>query len=160
MLDECANIAPLGDLPKLAAELGGLGITTAVILQSVASARTIWGEAGERALRDLANITLVWGGQKDVAFLEEISRLAGEHDELVETVTQNELGKSSSWTPRRMPVLPIGDIANLAPNHAVVVSPHLRPRITYLPSWRDDRSLAALVGSDRRAASIDGLRRV
>ena len=156
MLDECANIAPLGDLPKLAAELGGLGITTAVILQSVASARNIWGEAGERALRDLANITLVWGGQKDVAFLEEISRLAGEHDELVETVTQNELGKSSSWTPRRMPVLPIGDIANLAPNHAVVVSPHLRPRITYLPSWRDDRSLAALVGSDVRAASTTG----
>ena len=75
MLDECANIAPLGDLPKLVAELGGLGITTAVILQSVASARTIWGEAGERALRDLANITLVWGGQKDVVFLEEISRL-------------------------------------------------------------------------------------
>ncbi len=156
MLDECANIAPLGDLPKLAAELGGLGITTAVILQSVASARNIWGEAGERALRDLANITLVWGGQKDVAFLEEISRLAGEHDELVETVTQNDSGKSSSWTPRRMPVLPIGDIANLAPNHAVVVSPHLRPRITYLPSWRVDRSLAALVGSDRRAPSIAG----
>ncbi len=151
MLDECANIAPLGDLPKLAAELGGLGITTAVILQSVASARTIWGEAGERALRDMANITLVWGGQKDVGFLEEISRLAGEHDELVETVTQNGLGKSSSWTPRRMPVLPIGDIANLAPNHAVVVSPRLRPRITYLPSWRSDRSLAALVASDRQA---------
>ena len=32
MLDECANIAPLGDLPKLVAELGGLGITTAVHL--------------------------------------------------------------------------------------------------------------------------------
>ena len=146
MLDECANIAPLGDLPKLAAELGGLGITTAVILQSVASARTIWGEAGERALRDLANITLVWGGQKDVGFLEEISRLAGEHDELVETVTQNELGKSSSWTPRRMPALPIGDIANLAPSHAVVVSPHLRPRIVHLASWRDDRILKDLGG--------------
>ncbi len=156
MLDECANIAPLGDLPKLVAELGGLGITTAVILQSVASARNIWGEAGERALRDLANITLVWGGQKDVAFLEEISRLAGEHDELVETVTQNEMGKSSSWTPRRMPVLPIGDIANLVPNHAVVVSPHLRPRVTYLPSWRDDRILAALVGSDRPVSSVVG----
>ena len=93
MLDECANIAPLGDLPKLVAELGGLGITTAVILQSVASARSIWGEAGERALRDLANITLVWGGQKDVTFLEEISRLAGEHDELVETVTHNDNGQ-------------------------------------------------------------------
>jgi len=55
-----------------------------------------------------------------------------------------------------MPVLPIGDIANLAPNHAVVVSPHLRPRITYLPSWRDDRNLVALVGLDRRAESIAG----
>ena len=92
MLDECANIAPLGDLPKLVAELGGLGITTAVILQSVASARNVWGEAGERALRDLANITLVWGGQKDVAFLEEISRLAGEHDEQVETTTYGPSG--------------------------------------------------------------------
>jgi type IV secretion system protein VirD4 len=152
MLDECANIAPLGDLPKLAAELGGLGITTAVILQSVASARTVWGEAGERALRDLANITLVWGGQKDVTFLEEISALAGEHDELVETRTQNDSGTSSSWTPRRMPVLPIGDIANLAPSHAVVVSAHLRPRIAYLASWRHDRGLAALVGSERWAA--------
>lgn len=150
MLDECANIAPLGDLPKLVAELGGLGICTAVVLQSVASARSVWGEAGERALRDLANITLVWGGQKDVAFLEEISALAGEHDELVETITQNELGTSSSWTPRRMPVLPVGDIANLAPNHAVVVSAHLRPRIVHLPSWRRDR---ALVGSDGRVAT-------
>jgi type IV secretory pathway TraG/TraD family ATPase VirD4 len=156
MLDECANIAPLGDLPKLVAELGGLGVTTAVILQSVASARTIWGEAGERALRDLANITLVWGGQKDVGFLEEISRLAGEHDELVETMTQTDSGRSSSWTPRRMPVLPIGDIANLAANHAVVVSPHLRPRITHLASWRNDRSLAALVGRDKRATGIVG----
>ena len=124
-----------------------------MILQSVASARTIWGEAGERALRDLANITLVWGGQKDVAFLEEISALAGEHDELVETLTQNEVGRSSSWTPRRMPVLPVGDIANLAPNHAVVVSAHLRPRIADLPSWRSDRGLVALAGSGRRAAS-------
>ena len=156
MLDECANIAPLGDLPKLVAELGGLGITTAVILQSVASARTIWGEAGERALRDLANITLVWGGQKDVVFLEEISRLAGEHDELVETVTHNDAGRSSSWTPRRMPVLPVGDIANLAPNHAVVVSPYLRPRITRLPAWRHDRFLKIIVGgphNDDRAAT-------
>lgn len=145
MLDECANIAPLGDLPKLVAELGGLGITTAVILQSVASARNVWGEAGERALRDLANITLVWGGQKDVAFLTEISRLAGEHDEMVETLTRNEAGQSRSWTPRRMPVLPVEDIANLAPYHAVVVSPHLRPRIAHLRSWRTDRSLTALV---------------
>ncbi len=158
MLDECANIAPLGDLPRLAAELGGLGITTAVILQSVASARTIWGEAGERALRDLANITLVWGGQKDVGFLEEISRLAGEHDELAETTTQNESGRSSSWTPRRMPVLPIGDIANLAANHAVVVSPHLRPRITRLASWRNDPSLTALVGTDKRALTTVDVR--
>ena len=153
MLDECANIAPLGDLPKLVAELGGLGITTAVILQSVASARTIWGEAGERALRDLANITLVWGGQKDIAFLEEISRLAGEHDELIETVTHNDTGKSSSWTPRRMAVLAIEDIANLDPYHAVVVSPHLRPRIAHLRSWRQERALTALVESARSTAT-------
>lgn len=152
MLDECANIAPLGDLPKLVAELGGLGIMTAVILQSVASARTIWGEAGERALRDLANVTLVWGGQKDVGFLAEISRLAGEHDEFVETVTANESGRSSSWTPRRMPVLPIEDIANLAPYHAVVVSAHLRPRIAHLRSWRTDRRLTALVEAGRNAS--------
>ena len=154
MLDECANIAPLGDLPKLAAELGGLGITTTVILQSVASARHVWGEAGERALRDLANITLVWGGQKDTALLGEISRLAGDHDELVETVSENEMGRSNSWAPRRLPVLASEDIANLARNHAVVVSPHLRPRITYLPPWRRDRKLTALARSGAQTASV------
>lgn len=95
----------------------------------------------------------MWGGQKDVAFLEEISRLAGEHDEPVETVTRNETGTSSSWTPRRMPVLPVGDIANLPPNHAVVVSPHL-PRITDLPSWRHDRFLKDLVGKTQSADGV------
>jgi type IV secretory pathway TraG/TraD family ATPase VirD4 len=145
MLDECANIAPLGDLPKLVAELGGLGITTAVILQSVASARTVWGEAGERALRDLANITLVWGGQKDVSFLGEISRLAGDHDEQVETTTLGPNGKASSWTARRTAVLPVEDIANLPPHHAVVVSSYLRPRVAHLRPWRRDRKLKALV---------------
>ena len=154
MLDECANIAPLGDLPKLVAELGGLGVTTAVILQSVASARHVWGEAGERALRDLANITLVWGGQKDTALLGEISRLAGEQDELVETVSENEIGRSSSWSPRRLPALAAEDIANLARNHAVVVSPHLRPRITHLPPWRNDRKLTAIVRSGVRAGNV------
>jgi type IV secretion system protein VirD4 len=149
MLDECANIAPLGDLPKLVAELGGLGITTTVILQSVAAARNIWGEAGERALRDLANITLVWGGQKDGAFLEEISRLAGEEDVQVETTSIGPSGKVSSWTARRLPVLPTWDIANLAPDHAVIVSPHLRPRITRLPSWRDVPELSDQVKSSR-----------
>jgi type IV secretion system protein VirD4 len=147
MLDECANIAPLGDLPKLVAELGGLGIATAVILQSVASARTVWGEAGERALRDLANVTLVWGGQKDIAFLTEISRLAGDHDEQVEATTLGPNGKVSSWTARRMAVLPIEDIANLPPHHVVVVSSHLRPRIAHLRSWRRDRRLVAVVES-------------
>jgi type IV secretion system protein VirD4 len=158
LLDECANIAPLGDLPKLVAELGGLGITTAVILQSVASARTIWGEAGERAMRDLANITLVWGGQKDITFLEEISALAGDHDEPVETVTRNHGGTSSSWTPRRTAVLPVEDIANLAPNHAVLVSPHLRPRVIHLPSWRKDRKLSSLVeqGRDTPRGAVTG----
>ena len=51
-----------------------------------------------------------------------------------------------------MPVLPIGDIANLGPNHAVVVSPHLRPRITHLPSWRKDRTLTVLVEKNQHAA--------
>ena len=149
MLDECANIAPLGDLPKLVAELGGLGITTTVILQSVAAARNIWGEAGERALRDLANITLVWGGQKDSAFLEEISRLAGEDDQQVETISIGPSGKVSSWSTRRLPVLPAGDIGTLSPDHAVIVSPHLRPRIIRLPSWREVPELSDQVESSR-----------
>ena len=123
-----------------------------MILQSVAAARNVWGEAGERALRDLANITLVWGGQKDVAFLEEISGLAGEDDEQVESTSIGPNGRVSTWTARRKPVLPIGDIANLAPGHAVMVSPQLRPRITRLPSWREDKELLNKVKSGSGAA--------
>jgi hypothetical protein len=42
-------------------------------------------------------------------------------------------------------VLPIEDIANLPPHHAVVVSSHLRPRVAHLPPWRGNRHLARLV---------------
>jgi hypothetical protein len=36
----------------------------------------------------------------------------------------------------------------------VVVSPHLRPRITHLPSWREDRRLVDLVKSAGGATSM------
>jgi hypothetical protein len=48
-------------------------------------------------------------------------------------------------------VLPIEEIANLPPHHAVVVSSHLRPRIAHLPPWRGNRTLARLAKAEATA---------
>ncbi len=42
MLDECANIAPLPDLPAMLSEAGGQGLQTVVVLQDLSQARRRW----------------------------------------------------------------------------------------------------------------------
>jgi type IV secretory pathway TraG/TraD family ATPase VirD4 len=44
MLDEVANIAPLGDLPDMLSEGGGQGLQIVACLQDVAQARARWGD--------------------------------------------------------------------------------------------------------------------
>jgi type IV secretion system protein VirD4 len=77
VLDEAANY-PLPSLASLVSEGGGSGITTVVVLQSLAQARERFGREAAQAIWDSAIVKVVLGGSANADDLSDISRLAGE----------------------------------------------------------------------------------
>lgn len=80
ILDEAANY-PLPSLPSLMSEGGGTGITTMVVLQSLAQARAVWGEHEASAIWDAASVKLILGGGSNARDLEDLSKLIGQREE-------------------------------------------------------------------------------
>jgi type IV secretion system protein VirD4 len=78
-LDEVANIAPIPDLPAMVSEGGGQGVITLACLQDLSQARSRWGAAADGFL-SLFGTTVVLPGIGDVATLQALSALAGEHE--------------------------------------------------------------------------------
>ncbi|MGO1321102.1 MAG: TraM recognition domain-containing protein, partial [Galactobacter sp.] len=62
ILDEIANIAPWPELPTVMADGGGVGISTMVVVQSLAQARAQWGEEEAQAIFDSAIVKIQLGG--------------------------------------------------------------------------------------------------
>ena len=91
-LDEIANLTPLPSLPQLMAEGGGTGITTLAVLQSLAQARSRWGEHAADAIWDAATVKIVLGGLAKYRDLDDVARLLGEIDELTETRSRGREG--------------------------------------------------------------------
>ncbi|MDN5804553.1 MAG: TraM recognition domain-containing protein [Microlunatus sp.] len=61
VLDEAANY-PMPSLPSLMSDGGGSGISTLVVLQSLAQARAVWGEHAASAIWDAAIVKAILGG--------------------------------------------------------------------------------------------------
>ncbi|MCY1684006.1 type IV secretory system conjugative DNA transfer family protein [Kocuria sp. SL71] len=61
ILDEIANIAPWKELPTIMSDGGGVGISTMVIIQSPAQARSVWGDNEAQQILDSATITIQLG---------------------------------------------------------------------------------------------------
>jgi type IV secretory pathway TraG/TraD family ATPase VirD4 len=78
-LDEVANIAPIEELPQIASEGGGQGLTLLAALQDLSQARTRWGTAADGFLT-LFGTKLILPGIADTRTLESISLMLGEYD--------------------------------------------------------------------------------
>ena len=129
-LDEAAQIAPLPSLPKLVADGGGSGITTVVVLQSLAQARDRWGQQAAESIWDACTTRLVLGGLANDADLQRISRLCGQVDVARHTYSHD--GTSGSRTLQRMPVFTESAIRGLRPWRALLLHRGLRPAIVRL----------------------------
>ena len=80
VLDEAANY-PLPSLPSLMSEGGGTGISTVVVLQSLAQARHVWGEHAAVAIWDAAIVKVILGGGSNARDLDDLSKLIGQRDQ-------------------------------------------------------------------------------
>jgi type IV secretion system protein VirD4 len=89
MLDECANVAPIPDLPAMLSEAGGQGLQTVVVLQDMSQARRRW-HADADGMLSLFGARIVLSGIADTKTLEQLSLLCGDWDRPIQTISHQE----------------------------------------------------------------------
>lgn len=139
ILDEAANIAPLPDLPSIVSEGGSQGLLTIACFQDLSQARSRWGPAADGFL-SLFGVKVVLPGIGEVRTLEQVSRLAGDVDVPLRSVTRRpwpigRQGTSVTVSSRRQPRLPVNAIAQLPPGTAIVIEGPTAPTRLQLTPW-------------------------
>ena len=123
-LDEVANIAPLQELPQIASEGGGQGLTLLAALQDLSQARARWGKAADGFLT-LFGTKLLLPGIADTTTLEAVSTMLGEYDRQVISRTSDanlfsDPGKKTrTVSTQRTRVLSPGEVAGIPAGRAL-----------------------------------------
>jgi type IV secretory pathway TraG/TraD family ATPase VirD4 len=154
VLDEAANVCRIADLPQLYSHLGSRGIVPLTILQSFAQARSVWGEAGARTLWSASTVKLLGAGIDDAAFVEDVSRLVGEHDVRTTSTSRGRQGATRSTSTRRDRILSPAAIRALPKGRALLLATGSRPALLRLQPWYTGPR-AAHVQAASRAATAD-----
>lgn len=150
VLDEAANY-PLPSLPALMSEGGGTGISTVVVLQSLAQARAVWGENQASAVWDAAIVKLVLGGGSTARDLDDLSRLIGQREEVqTSTSVGTDHRRSTSTSTTKVAVLEPHQLRTLPFGTAVLLLRSARPIILAMSAWTERKDAPRLRG-DRTA---------
>lgn len=139
ILDEAANY-PLPSLPSLMSEGGGTGISTVVVLQSLAQARHIWSDHAASAVWDAANVKVILGGGSTARDLEDLSRLLGQRDKTQISTSDGGNGhRTTSTSTTRVPVLEPHQLRTLPFGTAVLLLRSARPIGLAMRPWTSRR---------------------
>jgi type IV secretory pathway TraG/TraD family ATPase VirD4 len=161
-LDEAANIAPLPDLPAIIAEGGSQGLITLASFQDLSQARVRWGQAAEGFL-SLFGVKVVLPGIGDLRTLELVSRLGGEGDVPVHSVSRRRWlvgprGVTVTSSTRRQRRLPVEAVAQLPPGTAILLDGAKAPTWLRLTPWYATPPFAAITRTRRHTLDrgLDG----
>lgn len=148
ILDEAANY-PLPSLPSLMSDGGGSGMCPVVVLQSLAQARTVWGEHAAAAIWDAAIVKVILGGGSHARDLDDLSTLIGQRVETVTSTTRSRDGHATTNTSTsQVPILPPSKLRTLPFGTAVLLLRAAPPIALALQPWTR-RMDAAQLRSDR-----------
>src|SRR5450755_2013807 len=142
-LDEVANIAPLQELPQIASEGGGQGLTLLAALQDLSQARARWGKAADGFLT-LFGTKLLLPGIADTATLEAVSTMLGEYDRQVISRSSDanlfsDPGKKSrTVSTQRTRVLSPGEIAGIPAGRGLHLDGTRWELVTLTAAHRDE----------------------
>jgi type IV secretion system protein VirD4 len=135
VLDEAANYR-MPSLASLMSEGGGTGISTVVVLQSLAQARAVWGDHEGAALWDSAIVKIILGGGSNARDLEDLSRLIGSRKERQASESYGPDGRHShSVSTHDVPILEPGDLRQLPFGSGVLLLRSARPILLDLQRW-------------------------
>jgi len=155
VLDEAANICRIADLPQLYSHLGSRGVVPLTILQSYAQGEQVWGKGGMRALWSAATIKLLGAGLDEAAFVEDISRLVGDHDVPADSWTSGQGKASRTSSTRRERILSAADLRALPKGSALLLATGARPAMLRLLPWYDSpRAPAITAATDAAVAGV------
>lgn len=135
ILDEAANVCRWRDLPDLYSHYGSRGIVLDTVLQSWSQGTEVWGEAGMKKLWSAANIKVYAGGVSEAAFLEDLSRMIGEHERITSSLSVGNGHRSVSRQTQRERTLDVADLAALPQGRAIVLASGSRPTLIRLVPW-------------------------
>lgn len=154
VLDEAANY-PLPSLPSLMSDGGGTGICTAVVLQSLAQARHVWGEHAASAIWDAAIVKVILGGGSNARDLQDLSTLIGQREDTTTTTSRGWDGRTNhSTSTTKVPILEPAQLRTLPFGTAVLLLRAARPIALTLTPWTNRADAAALT-ADRRLVETD-----
>jgi len=154
VLDEAANY-PLPSLPSLMSDGGGTGISTVVVLQSLAQARAVWGEHAAAAIWEAAIVKVILGGGSNARDLQDLSTLIGQRDEHTTTNSRGGDGhRSTSTATHKVPILEPAALRTLPFGTAILLLRSAAPIHLNLRRWTA-RSDAARLSLDRSAVEDD-----
>ncbi|MGX1794188.1 type IV secretory system conjugative DNA transfer family protein [Microbacterium sp. NPDC055312] len=135
VLDEAANVCRWRTLPDLYSHYGSRGIVLMTILQSWSQGVDVWGESGMRKLWSASNIKCYGGGVSETAFLEDLSRLIGEHDRVRTSVSSGTGHRSVSQQVQRERTLDVSELGAMPKGRAVVIASGSRPTLIRTKPW-------------------------
>ena len=159
MLDEAANVAPLGNLDEIASTGPGQGVQLVTILQNLSQAQERWGK--DKAETIIANhrARLFGSGIADRTTLEYLGAVLGEEQiDRVSTTRQRGLlassggSKTESQEYRRLAAP--NRVREAAQDTALLVYGRLSPAWIALRPWYRDKGLTKLV-EDRSYAPVE-----
>jgi type IV secretory pathway TraG/TraD family ATPase VirD4 len=135
VLDEAANVCRWRELPNLYSHYGSRGIVLMTILQSWSQGVDVWGESGMKKLWSAANIKVFGGGVSEAGFLDDLSKLVGDFDQLKSSVSYQQGRRSVSQHNQRERILDVSDLASLPMGRALVVASGSRPTLVEPTPW-------------------------
>ncbi|WBQ08708.1 TraM recognition domain-containing protein [Kribbella sp. CA-293567] len=138
VLDEIANLCAVPSLPSLMADGGGSGISTLVVIQSLAQSRDRWGEQAAAAMWDAATLRLILGGSAQTRDLQDLSAVCGERDEELRNWSRGaDGGRTISTNTRRIAILPPDVIRTLPFGTGVLLARTAPPILLKMTPWTD-----------------------
>lgn len=135
VLDEAANVCRIADLPELYSHLGSRGVLPVTILQSYRQGTRVWGDHGMDALWSASTCKILGAGLDDARFVEDVSRLIGDHDVPVRSVSRGGGRASESTSLRRQRIMPAEVIRALPRGQALLLATGARVALIELQPW-------------------------
>lgn len=137
VLDECANTAPIRDLPQYLSTVRSMGITLVAIFQDLAQCEHRYGDLAGSIVNN-ARAILFLSGSKDRRTLELLRDLTGRARNRRYTADSNG-GSQVAFEMEEMLPLDVG--RQLGPGRAVLLLDHLAPMVLRLRNCYRDADL-------------------